>query len=49
MTFDAAMIEQHGLQTITPVIVTNASSYAEVLTTNTGTVEADTELLTIVK
>lgn len=49
LTFDAAMIEQHGLQTITPVIVTNASSYAEVLTTNTGTVEADTELLTIVK
>ena len=49
LTFDAAMIEQHGLQTITPVIVTNASSYAEVLTTGTGTVEADTELLTIVK
>lgn len=49
LTFDAAMIERHGLQTITPVIVTNASSYAEVLTTGTGTVEADTELLTIVK
>jgi len=49
LTFDAKAIEQHGLQTITPVIVTNASSYAEVLTTNTGTVEADTELLTIVK
>ena len=49
LTFDAKMIEQHGLQTITPVIVTNASSYAEVLTTNTGTVEANTAILTIVK
>ena len=49
LTFDARMIEQHGLQTITPVIVTNASSYAKVLTTDSGTVEANTELLTIVK
>jgi len=49
LTFDAAMIEQHGLQTITPVIITNASSYAEVLTTDSGTVETNTELLTIVK
>ncbi|WP_214854791.1 beta-glucoside-specific PTS transporter subunit IIABC [Exiguobacterium sp. s166] len=49
LTFDAAMIEQHGLQTITPVIVTNASSYAEVIATQNGLVKANTEILTIVK
>ncbi|MGE6555576.1 beta-glucoside-specific PTS transporter subunit IIABC [Exiguobacterium artemiae] len=49
LTFDASAIEQHGLQTITPVIVTNASSYAEVLATDAGTVEANTAILTIVK
>jgi len=49
LTFDASAIEQHGLQTITPVIVTNASSYAEVLAIDAGTVEANTAILTIVK
>jgi len=49
LTFDAAMIEQNGLQTITPVIVTNASSYAEVIVGKQETVETNTAILTIVK
>lgn len=49
LTFDASAIEQHGLQTITPVIVTNASSYAEVIIVKQETVEANTAILTIVK
>ncbi|WP_214755822.1 PTS glucose transporter subunit IIA, partial [Exiguobacterium sp. J14376] len=49
LTFDASAIEQHGLQTITPVIVTNASSYAEVIVGQHETVEANTAILTIVK
>lgn len=49
LTFDASAIEQHGLQTITPVIVTNASSYAEVIVGQHETVETNTAILTIVK
>ncbi|MCK2157364.1 beta-glucoside-specific PTS transporter subunit IIABC [Exiguobacterium sp. 17-1] len=49
LTFDASAIEQHGLQTITPVIVTNASSYAEVIVGKHETVETNTAILTIVK
>ncbi|ACB60910.1 PTS system, beta-glucoside-specific IIABC subunit [Exiguobacterium sibiricum 255-15] len=49
LTFDASAIEQHGLQTITPVIVTNASSYAEVIVVQQETVETNTAILTIVK
>ncbi|RJP02542.1 PTS beta-glucoside transporter subunit EIIBCA [Exiguobacterium sp. RIT452] len=49
LTFDASAIEQHGLQTITPVIVTNASSYAEVIVGKQETVETNTAILTIVK
>lgn len=49
LTFDASAIEQHGLQTITPVIVTNASSYAEVIVGQQETVETNTAILTIVK
>ncbi|MDW2885255.1 beta-glucoside-specific PTS transporter subunit IIABC [Exiguobacterium artemiae] len=49
LTFDAKAIEQHGLQTITPVIVTNASSYAEVIVGKQETVETNTAILTIVK
>lgn len=49
LTFDASAIEQHGLQTITPVIITNASSYAEVIVGKQETVETNTAILTIVK
>lgn len=47
--FDQALIEKHGLQTITPVIVTNSAAYEEVIMEETTESVLNQKLLTVVK
>lgn len=49
MTFDATAIEAHGLETITPIIITNTQSYAQILPTDETVTTANTQILTIIK
>ena len=45
--FDPAAIQAAGYQTVTPVIVCNADSFAEVKTAAAGAVKAGDALLTL--
>lgn len=49
LTFDATAIEAHGLETITPIIITNTQSYAQILPTDETVTAANTQILTIIK
>ncbi|QZY85502.1 beta-glucoside-specific PTS transporter subunit IIABC [Exiguobacterium acetylicum] len=49
VTFDATEIETHGLETITPIIITNTQSYAQILPTDETVTTANTQILTIIK
>lgn len=47
--FDAGAIEAAGVQTITPIIVTNPANYTEIIIDETETATQGDDLLTIVK
>ncbi len=49
VTFDATAIEANGLETITPIIIMNTQSYAQILPTDETVTTANTQILTIIK
>nr|WP_175475668.1 beta-glucoside-specific PTS transporter subunit IIABC [Evansella caseinilytica] len=49
LTFDKEAIEQHGLKTITPVIVTNTNAYQQIIIETVEETEALQPLFTVVK
>lgn len=49
MTFDQEAIESKGLQTITPVIITNTQAYEDVIVEKRSTCQPTDVMMTIVK
>ncbi|NQD52889.1 PTS glucose transporter subunit IIA, partial [Bacillus altitudinis] len=49
MTFDQEAIESKGLQTITPVIITNTQAYEDVIVEKHSTCQPTDVMMTIVK
>jgi PTS system beta-glucosides-specific IIC component len=47
--FDSEAIEAAGVQTITPIIVTNPANYKEIIIDDTETTTQGNDLLTVVK